>query len=259
MDLLGIAEARFFAFVLVLLRMGALFTFAPVFSTPFVPVQVKAAAALGLSLALTVLGVPGDVPVPGSPALVALLAAQELLLGFMLGYVARLAFVAVQFGGQVVGFDMGLGIVSVIDPQFETQISVVSQFQYMLAVLLFLAVGGERMLVEVFAGNLRQLPPGQLAVPGPALQVLVRVTGEVFRVGLQVAAPVIAALFASNVILGIFARSVPQMNMLILGFPLKIMVGFLVLGISLPRWASVVLEALSRVFEMLRAFPQLLR
>jgi flagellar biosynthetic protein FliR len=258
LDILGIAEPRFFAFLLVLLRIASLFAFAPVFSSPFVPAQVKAAVVLGLSLCLTALGVAGPVAIPSSYGMLAALAAQEVLLGLLVGFVARLVFAAVQFGGQLVGFQMGLGIVSVLDPQFETQISVVSQFQYILAVLLFLAVGGEGMLLEVFAHNLTALPPGGVTITRPLVGALVRLTGEVFSLGLRFSAPVVAALFASQVILGVFARSVPQMNMLILGFPLQIFVGFSVLGLSVGHWGQAVLRALSETFEALRGLASLL-
>ena len=83
-------------------------------------------------------------------------------------------------------------------------------------------------------------------------------TAEVFRVGLQIAAPVIAAMFAANVVLGIFARSVPQMNMLILGFPLKIFVGFAVMGLSLDYVGRVILRAFSDTFEALAGVASLL-
>jgi flagellar biosynthetic protein FliR len=257
-DVLGITQARFFSFVLILLRTGSLFAFAPVFSSPLIPAQVKAASVLGLSLALAALGVVGGVEPPATMGLLVLVLAKEVILGLITGFVARLVFVAVEFGGQLVGFDMGLGIVSVFDPQSEARISVISQLQFLVAMLLFLAVGGDRMLVEVFAAQLREIPPGQVAFTGPVLRVLIELSAGIFVAALRVAAPVIAALFAANVILGVFARSVPQMNMLILGFPLKIVVGFAVLGLSLSYWSDVILRALSDTFEALRALPSLL-
>lgn len=259
MQTLGITDAQFFTFLLILLRVGALFVFAPVFSSPFIPRTVKAALVLGLALGMAALGVGSEVRVPETVGRTVVLISQEVILGMLFGFVANLVFSAAQLGGQVIGVDMGLGIVSVLDPQFETQVSVVSQVQTILAFLLFLAVGGDRVLVGVFATSLQKVPPGGLALSGPALEALVFLTGEIFRVGLRIAAPVIAALFAANVILGIFARSVPQMNMLILGFPLKIFVGFLVLGVSLPYVARVLLEAFSETFQALEGVSSFLR
>ncbi|GAB4246468.1 flagellar biosynthetic protein FliR [Deferrisoma sp.] len=249
----GLTDARFFAFLLVLLRTASLFSFAPVFSSPFVPVQVKAAAALGLSVGLTGLGLAPAVEVPATTLGIAALAGREVVVGILAGFVARLVFAAVQFGGQLVGFQMGLGIVSVMDPQFETQISVVSQLEFILALLLFLSVGGDGMLIEAFAANLRAVPPGDWWTSAAVVQALVTLTGEVFRLGLALAAPVVAAIFASHVILGVFARAVPQMNMLILGFPLQILVGFTVLGLSLGPWGRAFLRALQDAFRALEA------
>lgn len=257
MDIFGISEARFFAFFLILVRLGSLFGFAPVFGTPFIPVRVKTAAVLGIALCLSALGVGGEVPPPGSLSVLAGLVVQELLLGFVLGLVTRLVFAAVEFGGQVVGLQMGLGIVSVLDPQFETQVSVVSQVQFILATLLFLSVGGDRMLIEAFAGNLTRMPPGRFIVAGPAIKTLLLLGGEVFSVGLRISAPVVVALLATHVILGVFTRSMPQMNMLILGFPLQILFGFVILGLSLSHWGAVMVRAFSDMFEALRGVAAL--
>ncbi len=251
MDILGFSEAELFAFILVVLRMASLFAFAPVFSTQFIPAQVKAALVLGLGLGLTALGAAPPVAVPATTAGVAALAGQEVLLGMLTGLVAQFVFAAVQFGGQVVGFQMGLGIVSVMDPQFETQISVISQLEFLLAVLLFFGVVGYRLLLEAFARNLSAVPPGHVAVGATVVEAVVRLSGEIFRLGLQVAAPVVVTVFCTQVILGVFARSVPQMNVLVVGFPLKIMVGFAVIGLSLPYWGRVFLRALEATFRAL--------
>lgn len=259
MDLLGISQAKFFSFFLVLLRLGGLFSFAPVYSGLFIPLRVKAAAVLGISFCLVALGLGGDVAVPGTLGLLAFFVVQEILLGVLLGLTARLVFAAVEFGGQLIGLQMGLGIVSILDPQFETQVSVVSQLQFLLATLLFLAVGGDRMLLEAFAGNLDRIPPGHLAVTGPVLRALMGLAAEVFRLGLQIAAPVVVCLLATQVVLGVFARSVPQMNMLILGFPLQLLVGFLILGLGLSHWGGLMLRSFSELFEALAGMTLLLR
>ncbi|MBI5445666.1 MAG: flagellar biosynthetic protein FliR [Deltaproteobacteria bacterium] len=259
MDLLGISEAKFFTFLLILLRIGSLFTFAPVFGIAVIPLRVKAAAALALAVSLSVLNVGGTAPVP--PGLSGLIAAvvQEIVVGLLLGLVARLFFAAIEFGGQLVGLQMGLGIVSMLDPEFETQVSVLSQVQLILATLLFLAIGGERMLIEAFAGNLEKIRPGGPIVAAPAFRALVTFAGEIFSAGLQISAPVVVSLLATQIILGVMARSVPQMNMLILGFPLQIFFGLAILALSLPAWARAVLAAFARMFEALSGFSSLLR
>ncbi|MDW7711421.1 MAG: flagellar biosynthetic protein FliR [Deferrisomatales bacterium] len=258
MDILGISEARLFGFLLVLLRVGALFAFAPVFSTSFVPARVRAAAALGVSACLGALGLPGEIPVPESLSVLLVLGVQEVLVGALAGYVAQLVFAAARFGGQVAGVQMGLGVASVLAPGMEPEVSVVSHVQFVLAALLFLAVGGEGLLLEGFARNLASVPPGQPLVSGSVAGALVHLTGEVFVLGLKLAAPVVAAVFASQVVLGVLARSVPQLNVLLLGFPLQILVGFTVLGLAVGPWGATWLRALSHTFEALEGVFSLL-
>lgn len=256
MNLFGVTEAWFFAFFLVLLRMGGLFSFAPVFSSPLFPRRVRGAVVLALTASLVVLGVGGVVSPPKTLGLLVLFVLQEVLLGVLLGLAARLVFAAVELGGQLIGLQMGLGIVSILDPQFETQVSVVAQLQFLMATVLFLWVGGDRMLIAAFAGNLERIPVGHPVVTGPALRALLGLAGEVFRLGLQVAAPVIVALLCTQVVLGVFARSVPQMNMLVLGFPLQILLGFVVMGVGMTHWGRLMLRAFSDLFEALRGLSQ---
>lgn len=258
MNLLGLGQAQFFSFFLILLRLGGLFSFAPPYGTQVLPVPVKAAVVLGLSACLAALGLGGATPVPAVTAGLVVTVAQELLLGMLLGLIVRLVFAAVEFGGQVVGLQMGLGIVSILDPQFETQVSILSQFQSLLATLLFFAVGGDHLLLEAFVRHLDRIPPGRLLVSGPVVEAVVTLTGEVFRVGLQLAAPVVVALLATQVILGVFARSVPQMNMLILGFPLQLLIGFGILGVGLAHWSRALARGFSETFEALRGLASLL-
>lgn len=259
MDLLGLSEAKFFTFFLILLRVGSLFTFAPVFSLALVPVRIRAATALAIAASLSMLGVGAPATVPSHVSELLLTVVREIGVGLLLGFVARLFFAAIEFAGQIVGLQMGLGIVSILDPQFQTQVSVLSQIQLIVATLLFLAIGGDRMLLEAFAGNLDRIPPGQALLTGPALRALLALAAEIFKAGLQISAPVVVALLGSQVILGVLARSMPQMNMLILGFPLQIFIGLGILGLSLPGWSRAVLASFSRMFEALRGFSLLLR
>ncbi len=256
MALFGISETVFFGFLMILLRMAALFSFAPVFSSPSLPTVVKSSIILSFSVCLASAGV--SAPIPQTLALLLLMAAREILIGILLGFAANLIFAAIQLSGQIIGMDMGLGIVSVMDPQFEAQVSIISQFQVMAAILLFLAVGGHLKMVEVFSSNLAVLPPGRVIFSEQMLESLIYLTGEIFSVGLRLAAPIMATLFAVNVILGIFARSVPQMNMLILGFPLKIFTGFTLLGMSMPYVFKVLIKQFSTVFEALDGLSSLL-
>ncbi len=259
LSVLGLDEIRLFAFLLVLARTGALFAVAPLLSSAFVPLRVRAILALGLSASLVWLGLPPEVPPPVSASVVSALLAQEILLGLVTGLVARLAFAAVEFGAQLAGLQMGLGISSVMDPRMEGEVSVLSPFLFALAGLLFVALGGVGILFEAFARNLSEVPPGR-ALAGTALTGgLVHLSGEVFTLGLRFVAPVVAAVFAAQVALGVLVRSVPPVNALFLEFPLQILVGLSAFALALPHWGPAVARTLAGSLEILRNLAPLVR
>lgn len=259
MKVLGLDEIRLFAFFLVLARTGGFFAVAPLLSGPFIPLRVRGMLAVGLSASLVWLGFPARVPPPASASVVCALLAQEVLLGLAIGLVARLAFAAVEFGAQLAGLQMGLGISAVMDPRMEGDVSVLSPFFFALAGLLFVAMGGLGMLLEAFARNLTEVPPGR-ALAGAALAGgLVHLSGEVFTLGLRFAAPVVAAVFAAQVALGVLVRSVPPVNAMFLEFPLQVLVGLSALALSLPHWGPAVARALAGSLEILRDLAPLVR
>lgn len=257
MEILGLNASEFFAALLLLVRVSAIFVFIPLYSMRLVPVQVKAATILILTLVVLATGKAGAVAPPASHAVAMVMVLREVGLGLAIGMVANIVFVAAQFCGHVVGVQMGLGMASVMDPQFNTQVSTPAQIYYYFAMLLFLAIGGDRMMVAAFIGNLDALPLGQLQFPPALVKALAVMTGEIFSFGVRLAAPVLVALFCTTVLLGIFARSVPQMNMLMLGFSLKIIVGLTLMMLMLPKWSETFLAALGRMLQAVRGVANL--
>lgn len=249
MTFAALDEARLFAFLLVLARSGALFAALPFFSGEFLPLRVRAVLAAGLSLSLAGLVLPAGVPPPPSAAVVAALLARELVLGLAAALVVRLVFAAVEFGGHAAGLQMGLGISSVLDPRFEGEASVLARFQVVLGGFLFVAMGGLGVLAEGLARSLQEVPPGRVPAGAVVAGGLVHLGGEVFALGLRLAAPVIAAVFASQVALGLLARSLPAVDVLVLEFPLQILVGLSAFGLSLPHWGPAVVRALAAGLE----------
>jgi flagellar biosynthetic protein FliR len=258
--ILGFSENQFYAAILLLARVGSLFVYAPLFSHPFIPTRIKMVSALAITAGLTLAGVPGSVAIPVGTlgAIVALL--REAALGLLLGYVAGLVFVAAQFGGQVLGVQMGFNVAGLLDPSLgREQISSLAQLYYTLALLLFLGIGGDRMLLEVFAGSVERMPLGQLNITGPLIKALIVLSGNIFVLGFQLVAPILAVLFCVTVLLGVFARSVPQMNMLMIGYSFKIVAGLFMIGLMLPKWTELMLVAFSRSFEAMHGIAVLIR
>ncbi|MBI2881378.1 MAG: flagellar biosynthetic protein FliR [Candidatus Tectomicrobia bacterium] len=230
---LQIALPEFEAYVLVLVRVGFLFAVAPVFGSQTIPTAVKAAVVAVFALAVYPAAVPAQIrPFPSLWSMVPAVAG-EAAVGLMVGAAARMIFFGIQFAGQVIGFQMGFLVASAIDPQEGRHTSLVAQFQEILALLLFLALDGHHWVLKGLAGSYRWVPALSASWSGAAAATFVEFTGQVFWVALKVAAPVTVALLMTNLGLGILARTVPQMNVFVVSFPLTISVGFLVLALSL--------------------------
>lgn len=221
-------QAQFLGFVLILARVTSVLVFAPMFGSDAVPRQVKALLGLVLSLVLAAaLGFP--VPAVGTAGGWVLALFGEVLLGVAIGFVSGLVFTAVQMGGELIGLQMGFGIVNVIDPAANIEISIIGQFKFILALLVFLAVRGHHMIIEALLRSFEQSPPGAAIVSAATGSFIARISGLVFEVGVRVAAPVIVALLVISAATGIISRSVPQVNFLVVGFAFRIGMGLLVL------------------------------
>ncbi|MEA1996603.1 MAG: flagellar biosynthetic protein FliR, partial [Gemmatimonadota bacterium] len=198
---------------------------------------------IGLSLVITMILVPtldiSGVALPDNICLYVAMLGKELLVGFLLGYVSMIIFHGIQFAGDLVGFQMGLRIGNVIDPMSEHQVSVIGSLQNLLAVLIYLSMFWDHFLFNAMAASFHVIPIGGVVIEGSIAVELIRMSGEVFVIALKMGAPVIAALFLADIALGFIARTAPQINIFIIGFPVKVAMGMLLLGVSLPLFAYV--------------------
>ena len=176
-----------------------------------------------------------------------MLIASEMLIGLILGMIARFLFGAVEFAGTVIGFQMGLGMAMVFDPQSQEQISLVGRFENTTATLIFLAMDGHLIVLQALVRSYSVLPPGGASINKPLVENLTELSASVFVIGLQIGAPLIVALFLANAVVGLLARSVPQIQVFVVGFPLTLMLGFLFLFFGMPFFA----QAVHQMFEKL--------
>lgn len=229
------------AFILVLIRVGAIILMIPVFGDAVVPSMVKWSLSLLIALILFPLVRPGIGPL-GDLGLfpLALRIAGELLIGISIGFTARFIFAGIQMAGELLGFQMGFSIASVIDPTSNVQVSVVAEFQYMLSLLLFLGVDAHHIIISAISESYQVISPLNVHYSGELLQVIIRLSQEVFMIAVKISAPIMAVLLFTNVALGVVARTVPQINIFIVSFPLQISVGLLFIGLTAPVFAQLV-------------------
>jgi flagellar biosynthesis protein FliR len=249
-NLLAFEPAQLLGFVVILGRISGLIFTAPVLSDQTIPVQVKAAFAFILSLIFyPVVAAPVVGPNPTAIGVV-LLTVKEVGVGALIGFSARLLFAGVAMAGEVIGFQMGIGIANVFDPTSETQLPLIGLIKFNFALLLFVVLDGHLLLIRALLMSYRFIPTGKLVLNEPLFHYLMDLAAKVFVVGLQVGAPLIVAMLAANFSIGLIARSVPQVNVFVVGFPFTIALGLLLLALGFPFFIEAV-HALNSQLESL--------
>ena len=240
MGIFDLSPIEYQKFLFVLLRVGALIMFFPILGSPQVPGRIKIGLILFVSIA--VFPVVRATPMHDPKSLFELVVNlfSEITIGLAVAYSARLMFTAVQIAGTVVDFQMGFGVVNVIDPQTETQVSVTAQFQNILAILFFLALDAHHIIIMAIAESFFLINPSQINFSTFTPEVILLLFKATFVTAVKIAAPIMAILFFISVGLGLVARTVPQMNVFIVGFPLQIGVGLLMVGLSMSFFSILV-------------------
>ena len=240
MGIFDLSPIEYQKFLFVLLRVGALIMFFPIVGSPQVPGRIKVGLILFVSIA--VFPVVRATPMHDPKSLFELVVNlfSEITIGLAVAYSARLMFTAVQIAGTVVDFQMGFGVVNVIDPQTETQVSVTAQFQNILAILFFLALDAHHIIIGAIVESFFLINPFQINFSTFTPEIILLLFKATFVTAVKIAAPIMAILFFISVGLGLVARTVPQMNVFIVGFPLQIGVGLLMVGLSMSFFSIVV-------------------
>jgi flagellar biosynthetic protein FliR len=243
---------RIFLLTLLVARAAGLVAVAPFLGERMVPVRVRALFAVALGFLMLSVAPPAP-PVPES--LVALVAATaaELSVGLAVGFVARLAVLAFEMAGHVVAIQMGLGIAAVFDPLQGHQANVLGRWMWILGMVLFLGLNGHHHLLRATAGTLDLLPPGQGLLSARAVEAIVDAGAESLASAMRIGAPAVGILLLTTVGLGLLARTVPQMNVFIVGFPIQITAGLVALLLSMPYLLDVARREVGALVHRLSA------
>jgi flagellar biosynthesis protein FliR len=233
---------------LVFVRVGAMIFSAPLINGRTVPVMLKVGLGALIAFLLVPIGAAHLVEVPFQILPLSELVLKELGVGVMVGFVANLVFAAMQLAGQFIGLQIGFSLANVIDPLFAQSISILDQLYTLLAGLIFLAIDGHHMLILAVQQTLDLVPIGSLQITEPSINQLIALTSGVFVAALRIVLPVMAALLLADISLGLISRTLPQMNIFIVGLPVKLFVGFLVLLVTLPAVQSLVTGMFTSTF-----------
>ncbi|MBK9029477.1 flagellar export pore protein [Candidatus Propionivibrio aalborgensis] len=220
------------AFFFPLARVLALLVAAPPFNNPAVTVRVKLLLGLAITIAIapTLQQIPVAEPASGMGLLIL---AQQIVIGFAMGFSMRLVFSAVDMAGMMISNQMGLGFATAYDPQSASQTPVISEFLGVLALLIFMAINGHLMVIATLGKSFAVLPIGAGAAASSTWLNIASAGGIIFSSGVLLALPLVVAMLITNIALGILVRVAPQLNLLAIGFPVTILLGFSSLLLSL--------------------------
>jgi flagellar biosynthetic protein FliR len=241
-------DALLLTYVFPLVRVMSFLAAAPIFNNIALPSRVKLIVALAVGFAVASSLPAQDMAVPGSYVGLAILG-QQILIGAGMGFAMRVVFATLDVAGELIGLQMGLSFATFFDPQSESQTSVVAEIIGIIVSLIFLALNGHLMLIEVLARSFEWLPISANPVHAEGWIMLARSGSVVFGTGLLLALPVVAALLITNISLAVLTRAAPQLNLFAVGFPITSTVGIAVIWLTLPALANVLEQIFDQGFE----------
>ena len=246
---------RYEVFLLVLVRTSGIFLISPFFSSQNVPNTMKAGFSFILSILLT-LTLDVNPNLVGT-TFVALLI-KELMVGLIIGFISYAFFSTFYVMGQIVDMKIGFGMVNVMDPQHKVQVPIMGNFYYILAFLLLLAIDGHHIIINALIDSYKFIPIGKFTLKQDTAFFLINILSKSFITGFKLSAPIVAMIFLTDLLLGILARTIPQMNVFVVGMPLKILIGLILISVSLPIFYSIATgvfnETIEEIYNFLKSF-----
>jgi flagellar biosynthetic protein FliR len=227
-------------FLLVLTRMTGLFVVAPIFGRKNIPVYFKVGLAFLMAVILVNTQNPGIADKYSNLWGFGFLIAKEMLVGITIGYVSYIIFTSIYIAGQLIDMQVGFGMVNVLDPLSNIQIPVTANFYFIICMMLFLLGNGHHILINALFDSFKIVPLGTATFSGALMSDLLRIFGSIFSVGFRISAPVIATILVTDIALGIMSRAVPQLNVFVVGLPLKIIIGLLVVILTFSTFITIV-------------------
>ena len=232
-----------------LLRVMALIMTAPILSEKSIPKRVKIGLGMLITFVIAPTLPPVNIPIFSPQAV--WLALQQVLIGVAIGFTMQLAFAAIRTAGELIGLQMGLSFATFFDPGSHLNMPVLARVIDMLAMLLFLTFNGHLWLISMLVDTFHTLPIGGNPVNSNAFLALTRAAGLIFINGLMLALPVITLLLTVNLSLGLLNRMAPQISVFVIGFPITLTVGLILMGLLMPLIAPFCEHLFSEIFNLL--------
>jgi flagellar biosynthetic protein FliR len=239
-------------FILLFFRFGALFMAVPIFSHNSIPMEVKAAMAFFFTIVFYSSMPPLSIPITVPSIVIAIL--SEMLFGLAIGTILQLAFNVITFAGGQISFMMGFSMASAIDPQSGISMPIISQFLSLIALMILFAIDMHHWMLLFIDESLKHIPLGGFLMNEDFFNYLIKATSNMFLVGFMIAFPITALSWLADVIFGMLMKTMPQFNLLVIGFPIKIMVSFAVIIATLSAIMFILKGQMAEAFNFLEMF-----
>lgn len=232
-----LSPANVVGFLLLFMRLAGLFIMVPFFSHMSIPMTVKASVAFVFSVLFFAVMPPLQMQITTTNIVLAILA--EFLLGFTVGLMLQLVMHIMTFAGVQISFIMGFSMASVVDPQSGISMPIISNVLALLSLMVFLALNGHHAVLLFVNDSLQEVPLGGFMLSENIFKYMTKATMNMFMVGFMVSFPIIALSLLADVIFGMLMKTMPQFNLLVIGFPIKIMVAFVVIIATLATFMKI--------------------
>lgn len=234
-DLYDIFQGQLAAFLLVLTRTSGIFFISPFFGGLTIPYQMRAGVAVAMAvLIFPVLVQETVITAPSNIWLFAGTVIQELAIGWMIGFIAFVVLSAINMSGKIMDLQVGFAVANLMDPNSGQQTPLIGGFLHNLAIIYFLVVNGHHFILAALVESFRSVPLDGLVWNQSLAEFMVDLTAGVFLTGMKIAMPVTFAILITNVGMGILARTMPQMNIFVIGIPMHLMIGLFMLAMLMP-------------------------
>ncbi|MBZ4665474.1 MAG: flagellar biosynthetic protein FliR [Mahella sp.] len=243
-------------FLLIFMRMTGLFVLSPVFGRREVPAYLKIGMSFMMAMVLLNTMPLQSMDIVNNIWLYGWILLKEMLIGMVMGYITTLAFSAILIAGQIMDFQIGFGMVNAFDPINEVAVPIVGNLINMMALLLFFGMNGHHVLISLLFDSYTVLPVGGFSIEPDILWYILDIFIQTFVWAIKLAIPLMAVLLLTEVMLGILSRALPQMNVFVMGMPIRLMIGLIMLLLVLPVYVNLMEPLFADMFDGISGFMQ---
>ena len=245
--------ARYLA---ILLRLSLLVFLVPPFSNSRIPAIIKACFALAFTTMLFPLLSNQVPPISFQAGSLLSTVVSEVIFAVLMALSVSLILGAFEFAGELISYQAGLTMAQVVDPQGGFQMPIVSNLIQLVALLLLLSLNGHHIFLKLVVESFQTFPVGEFMLNVTTIDRLILLSGQLFIIGIKLAAPVVMVLFLIEIGLGVISKFIPNLNVLMTSFPIAVIVGLLFVGLALPYWGEAMAHSFSQLFGFLQDIVQ---